>query len=288
MNEAKTLKWHCKICNSIDLSAYKSFVRSYLNVDYKLDLKKCNKCNFIFLANPPDLKYDESYLENEGVITSESNFAKFHAIERLKSISKMASSPGKNFLDIGIGDGLILKNAEDKGFKTFGLDVNEKGVELARKQYGIKATVSLESYENSFNDVSFDVIHLNEVIEHIEYPLPLLKWCYSKLNRGGIIVIQTGNINSLVAKIKGEAWDYVRPVHVSYFSEETLSNTLQTVGFKVINKGTVDWRFSDALNHSVATYKSYGISAAVKFFMLYTTALLPRVRRTTLQTGKKI
>ena len=276
---------NCLICGSSNVKNNKNIIRNYQRNEYKLNLNKCNNCDFIFLNNPPVLEYDYEYLQAEGVITLESRFAKFHAIERIKNISSLIKE-GK-FLDFGIGDGLILRIAEDYGFDTYGVDINPVGVELARKTYGIKAKISLDKIESAFPADLFDIIHLNEVIEHLNFPMEILKSCYKRLNKNGIIVIQTGNIDSMVSKIKGDSWDYIRPVHVNYFSQQTLQKSLRIAGFDVIKKSTIDWSFIDTIKYIAMLFSKEGLTVAINFSLLYLTAIIPQVRRSTLQIGKK-
>jgi len=173
---------HCPLCDSFEIRPYRSIPRNYAGTDYQLNLGQCARCNFVFLLNDPHIEYDEHYLNLEQVvITAGDVLASFRARERIASIARFVP-PGleRRFLDIGIGDGLLLSLAETAGYSGFGLDVNPDGIEMARKQYGLQADVRLGP-PKVFCDKQFDVIHMNEVIEHIGEPMTLLGWCRDHL-----------------------------------------------------------------------------------------------------------
>ena len=264
----------CPLCDSTNLSLYYRVTRRYLGVTNQLVLIKCAFCGFVFLVNPPDISYNEEYLGSESVLAEGNALALFRANERLASIASYVSpSPDRRFLDIGIGDGLLLSLAEKRGYRTFGLDVNSDGVEIARKQYGLKAEISILPLDQAFPDSSFDVIHMNEVIEHIPQPIPLLEWCRRHLRTGGCLVIQTGNIDSLASQIKGIDWDYIRPVHCSYFSSKSLTYAVEKAKLRMVCRRTVDWRFFPTLKVTNALRRQAGWAKSLRFLFLYLTAI---------------
>ena len=179
----------CKLCNNYNVRLFYKIRRQYAGKEYELSLLKCLVCGFVFLENPPEIAYNREYAENEFIINDNvlREYNKFWSRERVNRITQYVKPSRKvNFLDIGIGDGLILSQAEALGYKTFGLDINPSSVELARERYNVKADIRLGE-PNLFNDKQFNVIHMNEVIEHIANPKPLLNWCREHLS-GGILV----------------------------------------------------------------------------------------------------
>lgn len=257
-------------------------IRSYAARNCQLHLGRCAECEFVFLLNDPHIEYDEDYLYLEQVTTAGDVLARFRAQERIASIARFVPPSGHCFLDIGIGDGLLLSLAETSGYSTFGLDINPVGVDMARKQYGLQADVRLDPPEKAFPDQQFDVIHMNEVIEHISKPMPLLRWCRKHLGEEGVLVIQTGNLDSLARRIKGAEWDYFRPVHVSYFSTRTLYYAVQQAGFEIVRCVTMDWRLKSVLRLANYLLRHDSVMRALRFLTLYITALPHGIRRSVL------
>ena len=55
------------------------------------------------------------------------------------------------------------------------------------------------------------------------------------LKKGGLIAIITGDIDSIVAKIRGKNWRLIHPpTHVQYFSKNTLKKLLENEGFEIV------------------------------------------------------
>jgi 2-polyprenyl-3-methyl-5-hydroxy-6-metoxy-1,4-benzoquinol methylase len=270
----------CPLCKSHHSRQHVNVNRRYASNEYELVLSKCQDCGFVFLRNEIDIEYDGDYLEREAVITKDDPYAQFIARERVGGIAHVVPpGPGKRFLDIGIGDGLLLHLAEELGYATYGLDINADGLRLARSTYGIRAELSLEPMGDAFPGTQFDVIHMNEVIEHVTDPMPLLNNCRKRLKEGGCLVIQTGNIDSVVSKIKGSSWAYIRPVHVSYFSTKTLLHAIKESGFKPIKWMTLDWRFQSVVNQAGRLLKHGQAKGGLKMMTLYLTSLAHGTRR---------
>jgi 2-polyprenyl-3-methyl-5-hydroxy-6-metoxy-1,4-benzoquinol methylase len=270
----------CPLCQSHCNRQYVNVNRRYASNEYKLDLLKCAACGFVFLGNEIDIEYDGDYLARENVLTKDDPYAQFIANERVASIARVVPpEPGKAFLDIGIGDGLLLYLAEELGYTTYGLDINADGLRLARSIYGIRAAFSLEPMADAFPGTQFDVIHMNEVIEHVPNPMPLLKDCRKRLKEGGILVIQTGNIDSIVSKVTGRSWAYIRPVHVSYFSTKTLLHAVEESGFKPIKWMTLDWRLQSVVNQAGRLLKHGQVKGGLKMMTLYLTSIAHGMRR---------
>lgn len=270
----------CPLCDGRAIKPYRRLTRHYAGQQFDLRLGQCLDCRFVFLRNDLIIDYDGDYLRRENVLTAADPLARFRAAERLAHIARwVPPSAGHSFLDIGVGDGLLLSLAEEAGYAAFGLDVNAEGVALARQMYQLRATISLEPLQTAFPQERFSVIHMNEVIEHIAEPRPLLEWCRARLGPSGLLVIQTGNIDSIASRLKADAWDYYRPVHVSYFSAATLTGAVQRAGFRVVHRATVDWRSRSVVKQAWHLARHGRPGQALQFFLLHFTALWPGFRR---------
>lgn len=119
-------------------------------------------------------------------------------------------------LDIGCGTGLFLEF-----FQTgTGVDVNSDCVEYCR-QNGLDA-IQMEFDILPFEDESFDTVVLDNVLEHINDPQPILEECYRVLtDQGRIIALTPGK--------KGYSRD---PDHKIYYSMDTLRDLIQQHGFE--------------------------------------------------------
>jgi 2-polyprenyl-3-methyl-5-hydroxy-6-metoxy-1,4-benzoquinol methylase len=147
--------------------------------------------------------------------------------QSLTEISKFTD--GKKLLEVGSNIGFTLNIARNRGFKVSGCEINPKCRELSALLYKIMPLPDFfEVTEN------FDVIIMNDVLEHFPNPELAIEQARNLLNPNGILFIQLPNIDSKRAKkLKGE-WDYVlAPDHTYHFTPKCLNELLQKGGFNL-------------------------------------------------------
>ncbi len=255
--------------------------RQYLGRTYLLDLQRCLECRFVFAARPATVAYDAEYLAAEGVDTDVSDDAAYRVNERLAAIAKEVPPDGHTrLLDVGIGDGRLLSGAERLGYRTAGLDVSVDAVVLARTRYALRADLSVAPLATAFEGCLFDVIHMNEVIEHVIEPMELLRWCRAHIADNGLLVIQTGNVESVASRLRGSRWDYFRPVHCGYFSPGSLDFALRASGFRIIALEVADWRFRSIWRRARRLRQREGMRASLGWLTFGLTCKVRWLRRT--------
>jgi 2-polyprenyl-3-methyl-5-hydroxy-6-metoxy-1,4-benzoquinol methylase len=143
-----------------------------------------------------------------------------------------------SLLDIGCGWSQALLYFADKGMDCCGFDPAPEAIE-----YGIGKGLNvkhagMESMD-IFADKKFDVVSLNNVLEHLANPVEVLEEIRDKVLRpGGLIVIDVPNEFN-VFQTAGrelhdlEEWWVVPPGHLNYFSKDTLANLLEGTGYEI-------------------------------------------------------
>ena len=61
---------------------------------------------------------------------------------------------------------------------------------------------------------------------------------FTDFEKDGVLCIVTPDIGSLISRILGENWWHIRPDHIYYFTEETISLLLLSQGYR----GLKDWQ----------------------------------------------
>ena len=142
------------------------------------------------------------------------------------------------FLDIGCGSGVSLIEAENLGAKAFGLEA-DPNVKIIGKNLNLNIFQgNLE--ESPFKDNKFNLIVLNQVIEHIPEPDILLKKLAPKLSKNGMIIISFPNLNSFWRFIFKERWiNWHVPYHLHHFKEKNFGKLLNKYGFQIIKKKSI-------------------------------------------------
>jgi len=137
-------------------------------------------------------------------------------------------APGDDVLEVGMGDGSLLKLINDCGARSVGNDIDPEGCRFVERTLGIPAIVGTFE-EADFGNRRFDMIVSSHVIEHVFEPVEVLVRMRGLLRPGGHVFLETPNI--LRPKV-GPRRVFSRP-HKYYFSPRTLSCALHKAGFRV-------------------------------------------------------
>lgn len=139
-------------------------------------------------------------------------------------------------LDVGCAYGFMLQRFPDS-FQKFGVDVSEYAISVAKKRLPL-ATFKIKGAEEKlpFKKNFFDIILLNDVLEHLENPEVALKNIRKILKKGGILYITTPNLND----IRKNIFKYAdkKEHHISLFSHSDLISLLKNRSFKIIERWT--------------------------------------------------
>jgi 2-polyprenyl-3-methyl-5-hydroxy-6-metoxy-1,4-benzoquinol methylase len=139
-------------------------------------------------------------------------------------------------LDLGCGMGHFLYFLKKMGYSNFiGIEISPQQVAFVRKY--VTNNVILADGFDFLKEVLekgdyFDVIVLNDVIEHIpkEKILELLKLIFNTLKPGGKVIIKTPNMSNPF-NLRSRYMDFTHEVG---FTEHSLYEVLYTVGFRKI------------------------------------------------------
>ncbi len=162
------------------------------------------------------------------------------------------------YLDVGCGDGRYLGILQSMGVprsRLFGLELDGRAVQRARDAGFHAWQVRAEHASDLIAAESLDLISLFHVIEHVSDPVAVINSLKGLLRPGGVIVIETPNVDSLDAKLFRERFwgGYHFPRHWHLFSEHTLCRMLEDSGLVVRNctyqTGHAFWLYS--LHHAL-------------------------------------
>jgi 2-polyprenyl-3-methyl-5-hydroxy-6-metoxy-1,4-benzoquinol methylase len=152
---------------------------------------------------------------------------------RLSYVLRRGPMGGKA-LDVGCAAGFCMQALRELGFEAHGVEVSETIARHAIERLGFD-TVHIGTLEDaSFEDQTFDVITMWDVIEHIADPRSLLTLARGLLGPGGLLVLETQNIDSAFARALGRRWHhYKHAEHIYHFTPASLRRLLDTAGWEV-------------------------------------------------------
>ncbi len=100
-----------------------------------------------------------------------------------------------HFLEIGCGNGNVLRLLKKFGFSLTGLDIHLEGLRLARKRTNAKL-ICADIYKLHTNQ-KYDVVGLFDVIEHLKDDAVFLQKSGKMLKKGGKIIIRFASLEDL-------------------------------------------------------------------------------------------
>ncbi len=158
--------------------------------------------------------------------------------------------PGAHVLDLGFGSGDFLLRVKG-GWSVSGADPDPAVVAMARanglidvREGGLEAFAEREEY--------YDAITLSHVIEHVHEPRAVLRMAYRLLKRGGVLWIDTPNLNGPGHKRFGRHWRGLEPPrHLVLFHRQALIDCTAATGFSTFEdlpySAQIGYRFRASL-----------------------------------------
>lgn len=237
----------CAICGSNRLTSYFS-KNNYTTM-------RCETCEVTFVDPMPTEEqvakiYQDDYFASHytdvgswlrgNTSSGEIVGAKISALVRVAEIQAILSDLGPRdhvkFLELGSSYGIVLEAGESLGWDVCGVEINKTLADYCREAMGLKVISQSIEKAVALLPHDFDAIALYHIIEHVRDPVALVSQLFSLLQPGGIVVIQTPNIESYNSMEQGAAWEYFKPPeHLWYFSENSLKGLLKRAGFGPVN-----------------------------------------------------
>ncbi|HXF07850.1 MAG TPA: class I SAM-dependent methyltransferase [Candidatus Acidoferrales bacterium] len=152
----------------------------------------------------------------------------------------------RSVLDLGCGNGELLKILAAPGRTLVGVEYDRGGAEIARRNNPGVRVFNLGVQDDpapvlAIQPDKFDVVVSTEVIEHLYSPALLPRFAARVLKRGGVLIVSTpyhGYLKNLALSVADKWDDHHTPFwdggHIKFWSRRTLSELLRREGFEVL------------------------------------------------------
>ena len=238
----------CAICesnNNYQVLYKKNFKISDLNVNIfsarrlpdkiHYRLVKCNLCGLVRSTPIVDIKY-LSQLYKKSLLTYDAEIKNLTTsyIDSLKPILSKLPKNAK-ILEIGCGNGFILKTIYDLGYKNvYGVEPSEDAISKSSPK--IKKNIITNILKPGLlSKESFDLIFFFQTFDHVPEPNKFLKECYHLLRKNGYILAFNHNIDSFSSKLLGEKSPIIDIEHTFLYSFKTIKDIFEKNKF-IVNK----------------------------------------------------
>ena len=221
----------CRVCGA-GATSREMHVRGYR-------LATCAVCGYsqvVDVPTPQELAeiYGAQYFSKQKYRNDEAN-----AREQRRRLAFVTSSGCKSagrLLDFGCATGDFLRLAKAR-FEPYGVDVSPSAIETAK---GLQpdltdrlfATDTAASLPDHIRDL--DVVTAWDVIEHVEYPVDMLRGLAERVAPGGIVAVSTPNSAALTARLMGARWAFMTPPeHLGFFNPDVLAHAFAQAGLRM-------------------------------------------------------
>ena len=150
--------------------------------------------------------------------------------ERFDAFERLLGAQRRRLLDVGSGPGFFLAHGAGRGWAVRGVEPSTQAVAYSRG-------LGLEIAEGFLDESSapalgrYDVVHMNEVLEHVPDPRRMLGIVRGLLDPGGLVALMVPNDYSPFQSALRDAcgfapWWVAPPHHVNYFDVDSIQRLL--------------------------------------------------------------
>ncbi len=150
--------------------------------------------------------------------------------ERYDLFERVLGAGPHTLLDVGSGPGMFLLHGLERSVWTVrGLEPSSQAAAHSRS-LGLDVTQAFLNTDTAAALGRFDVVHLNEVLEHVPDPREVVRLIDTLLNPGGLIALMVPNDYSpfqAALRVAGfDPWWVAPPHHVNYFDVASIQRLL--------------------------------------------------------------
>jgi SAM-dependent methyltransferase len=213
------------------------------------DVIGCEVCGFrhvIPLPEPGHLEraYRETRNSEEKLnfLGEDEEWAALSQRDRLDCLESLLPTHRRRLLDVGAGPGFFLQAAASRGWQVLGVEPSRQAVDHARS-LGVEMAEGFFNAETAPTLGHFDVVHLNNVLEHVPNALEILCLARDLLTPGGLLCLNVPNEftpfqQSARSALTLSEWWVSPPHHLNYFDFDSLSRLVTRLGFEVRERST--------------------------------------------------
>jgi len=218
------------------------------------DFLQCTACGSANLSPMPSLQQIASYYPRNYGFSMESDsrlgrfarkaeeffFYRFSYGSQARKVLRAVGGDGrgKRLLDIGCGNGWLLRRLQQYGFDLHGVDFQPDTVEYVKTRLRIPTICTdASNVSGAYPANSFDVITTFHLLEHLPDVGQMLRTCIHLLRPGGFLIAAMPLIDSMQARIFGRHWHAVTeaPRHLSIPTQRAAIRACAEAGFQDVS-----------------------------------------------------
>ena len=165
---------------------------------------RCEGCGLVYVR--PRLKWEHILEGYQGAedpqFVAQASFRERTFERCLLRAEKAATPPGQRVLDVGTAGGSFLHVAAKHGYEPFGCEPSAWMCRFAKEHYGLTLHPGT-LFDAPFEEGSFDLVTLWDVLEHTPDPKAVLERAHALLAPEGVLALTYPDYGSLAARLLG-------------------------------------------------------------------------------------
>ncbi len=188
--------------------------------------------------------------------------------DRVLALLKEHLQPSMNVVDLAAGQGAFSQRLAELGMEVTAVDADPANWKVKELEL-ITADLDSEfSSQLTSKGQKFDLAVAIEIIEHLENPFRFVRECSKILNKNGLLLLTTPNVESMYSRIvffmtgrlySFGAYETVRPAHITPIFHWKMEMMLKEAGFEVVTE-----TFEKVVHLSSANFKVRAASVLAK------------------------
>jgi len=206
-----------------------------------VEILECGDCGLAFwepgVGHRAAAVYDADYFDSSEAGHGYDDYAGLEEVLRRNFRRRVAAiprpGPEARLVDIGAAYGYAVDESRRLGWRAVGLEISRAAAVRAARATGFRVAVA-SADRAPLPDAAFQAATLWDVLEHLPAPGAAVAEAARLLAPGGSLVLTTGDVGSLAARLSGPRWHlYTIPEHLFFFTRESLRQLLARHGFAV-------------------------------------------------------
>ncbi len=264
MRDAGKVSYPCPACDYLGARRFgKLPARDGVIIPpYESWLFRCDRCALFFRAPLVDAAKDsDAYARAKSDLWPNTEPRPDFDIVRKCILSRLERG---DVLDVGCFTGDFLRQLP-RSFRKFGIEPSTDAADKA-KTVGVEI-LGGTSDELKSTGAEFDVITLIDVIEHFARPLDVMETLVGRLRVGGLLIISTGNADSLMWRFLGTRYYYYYNEHVTFYSVAWFSWAAMRLGLR-LERSVRFARYRQGVGPTMRDVAKFGLFVAAQLINL--------------------
>ena len=155
-------------------------------------------------------------------------------------LSQFPSGQRLNVLEVGFGDGCLLRSFQKRGHQVYGVEMGQRQSPQVSQLRSLGGRLYFGGLEGAdLPPETLDLIYMIHVAEHLPDPGSCFGKLYAAARKGALLYLVTPDGHSAGLRVFGDRWWHLEdPTHRRFFTPQSMGTCLRKAGFVPLRIGS--------------------------------------------------